>query len=188
MTSKRDAFALLRQRIGKRTDGTLTGRPERVTLAELKAGLQRHCLLEGNASWSRVVQAFTHLAAHFGVDARAVDLTRSAMSQYQEARLVAGAARNTVRYETGTLNAAFGVAVENDLLPAKPVFPQLAEGEKRSGFFGSADFAALIVELPADVADVARFARMTGWRRGEVTGLLWPQVEWDDDQFPGTHG
>lgn len=186
-TSKRDAFALLRVRIGKRSDGTLTGRPEKVTLAELKAALQRHYLLEDNASWPRALQAFAHLEEHFGETARAVDITRSAVSEYQEARLLAGAARNTVRYETGVLNTAFGVAAENDLLPSKPIFPRLAEGEKRSGFFGAADFAALVVELPADVAAVVRFARMTGWRRGEITGLLWPQIEWDDASYPGPH-
>lgn len=185
--SKREAFAILRERIGKRADGTLTGRPDRVTLAELKAALERHYLLENNDSWARARQAFAHIEAHFGEDARAVEITRSAVSAYQEKRLRAGAARNTVRYETGVLSAAFGVAAENDLLPSKPIFPRMAEGEKRSGFFESADFAALVLGLPADVADVVRFARMTGWRRGEVTGLLWAQVEWDDEHYPGEH-
>jgi integrase len=186
-TSKKEAFALLRERIGKRSAGTLTGRPDRVTLADLKKALQTHYLLEGNASWPRALQAFTHLETFFGADARVIAITRSAVSDYQESRLIAEAARNTVRYETGVLSAAFGVAAEKDLLATKPVFSRLGEGEKRSGFFGSADFAALVVELPTDLADVVRFARMTGWRRGEVTGLLWSQVEWDDDQYPGAH-
>ena len=160
-TSKRDALALLRDRIGKRSDGTLTGRPEKVSLADLKAQLQRRYLLDGNRSWKRAEQAFAHLEGFFGASARALELTRARVSAYQEARLKAGAARNTVRYETGVLNAAFTVAAENDLLPSKPILPQLAEGDKRSGFFESADFAALIVALPADLASVVRFARMT---------------------------
>src|SRR5438876_821223 len=61
-TSKREAFDKLRDRIGKRKDGTLSGRPERVTLAELKTALERHYLLENNASWTRAAQAFKHLA------------------------------------------------------------------------------------------------------------------------------
>jgi len=28
---------------------------------------------------------------------------------------------------------------------------------------------------------------MTGWRRGEGIGLLWSQIEWDDDSYPGEH-
>lgn len=186
-TSKREALAILRDRIGKRTDGTLSGRPERVTLADLKAALASQYVREGNSSWGRALQAFKHLEAHFGETVRAVDLTRSRVGEYQTARMKAGAARNTVRYETGVLNAAFTAAAEADLLPVKPILPQLAEGEKRKGFFDSADFAALVVALPSDIAAVVRFARMTGWRRGEVTGLLWAQIEWDDASYPGEH-
>jgi integrase len=185
--SKRDAMELLRHRIGKRKDGTLSGRPERVTLAELKDALEKHYVREGNASWHRAEQAFTHLDEFFGEDARALDITKIAVSDFQDARLKAGAARNTVRYEVGVLNAAFGVAVEHDLLAAKPVFKQLAEGDKRSGFFEPGDFAALIVELPADVAALVRFLRLTGWRRGEGIGLLWAQIDWDDADYPGEH-
>lgn len=185
--SKKEAFAILRERIGKRNDGTLTGRPDRVSLQDLKTTLERHYLLEGNDSWTRAGQAFAHIEEYFGAEARAVELTRSAVSGYQEARLKAGAARNTVKYETGVLSAAFGVAVENNVLPMKPVFPKVGEGEKRTGFFESADFAALVTALPTALSDVVRFARMTGWRRGEITGLIWAQVEWDDASFPGEH-
>ena len=187
MTSKRDALALLRERIGKRTDGTLSGRPERVTLAEIKEELRKHYVREDNASWHRAEQAFAHLETFFGTDERAIAITKARVGDYQDARLKAGAARNTVRYEVGVLSAAFGAAAAHDVLASKPVFKQIEEGGKRSGFFESADFAALVVELPRDVAGTARFARMTGWRRGEVTGLLWAQVDWDDAEYPGAH-
>src|SRR5689334_9498571 len=94
-TSKREALAILRDRIGRRSDGTLAGRPERVTLADLKAALKRHYLLEGNGSWKRAAQAFVHLDAFFGETARAIDVTRARVAAYQEARLEADAARNT---------------------------------------------------------------------------------------------
>jgi integrase len=89
--------------------------------------------------------------------------------------------------EVGVLSAAFGVAVELDMLASKPVFKQLAEGDKRSGFFEPGDFAALVGQLPTDVAALVRFLRLTGWRRGEGTGLLWAQIDWDDPAFPGAH-
>jgi hypothetical protein len=187
VTSKRDALELLRQRIGRRQDGTMSGRPKRVTLNELKSALQRHYVREGNASWPRAEQAFTHLEQFFGVDAKALSITRSAVADYQDSRLSDGAARNTVRYEVGVLSAAFGVAVELDLLAAKPVFKQLAEGDKQSGFFESADFALLVVALPADIASLVRFLRLKGWRRGEGSGLLWSQVDWNDPHYPGDH-
>jgi integrase len=186
-TSRRDALELLRQRIGKRKDGTMNGRPERVTLADLKSALEKHYVREANASWPRAEQAFRHLEDFFAKDAKALEITKAAVSEYQDARLRKDAARNTVRYEVGVLSAAFGVAVEHDLLATKPIFKQLAEGEKRSGFFEGGDFAALIVELPADIASLVVFLRMTGWRRGEGVGLMWSQVDWNDPEYPGTH-
>lgn len=60
-TSKRDAPEVLRERIGKRKDGTLIGRPEKVTLADLKAALEQHYTVNGNSSWKRAKQAFAHL-------------------------------------------------------------------------------------------------------------------------------
>lgn len=44
-----------------------------------------------------------------------------------------------------------------------------------------------MLALPPDIAAIARFGRMTGWRRGEITGLQWSQVEWDDEHYPGEH-
>ncbi len=150
-TSKREAIELLRQRIGKRQDGTMSGRPERVTMPDLKEALKRHYVREGNASWPRAEQAFSDLEGFFGDDAKALSITRAAVADYQDSRLGEGAARNTVRYEVGVLSAAFGVAVELDMLAGKPIFKQLAEGEKRPGFFESADFALLVIALPTDM-------------------------------------
>lgn len=186
-TSKKEALETLRQRIGKRTDGTLTGRPERVTLGELKEALRKHYTREGNASWGRAEQAFAHLEDFFGLDARAITITKARVGDYQDKRLDEGAARNSVRYEIGVLSAAFGIAVEQDILSTKPVFKQLAEGEKRFGFFEPGDFAALVVELPSDIAALVRFLCLTGWRRGEGIGLMWAQIDWDDEEYPGAH-
>jgi integrase len=182
-TSKRDALALLRQRIGKRTDGTLTGRPDRLTLADLKQGLRDKYALDGNRSWSRAVYAFRHLEAAFGADAKVATLTKARIATYQADRLKAGAARDTVRYETAVLTAAFAAAVKHDRLAMRPVFETVAPGERRTGVLSESDLAALILELPSDVADLVRFLALTGWRRGEGTGLLWAAVDFDDDEY-----
>jgi integrase len=182
-TSRRAACDLLRDRITKRKDGTLAGKPERVTLSQLKDVLERHYLLEGNASWDRAKQAFVHLTAHFGATRRAVEITTDDVAGFQEARLKAKAARNTVKYETSVLNAAFGAAAgeHSRILSAKIVFKNLPDDKEavRQGYFEPGDFAALTTALPVEIADVARFAIITGWRRGEITGLLWAQVDWD---------
>lgn len=182
-TSKKAALELLRVRIGKRADGTLTGRPEKITLARLKEGLQKQYIAKGRASWDRAAGAFVHLEDFFGAERKALEITKADVQEYQAARLKEGAARNSVRYEVAILSAAFGAAVKHDLLATKPVFELVSPGEKRTGFFEAGDFAALVVELPEDLAALVRFLRLTGWRRGEGTGLQWAQVDWDDADY-----
>jgi integrase len=59
----------------------------------------------------------------------------------------------------------------------RPQVPKLRAVNARTGFLEPADFAAFCAELPAYLQPVARFAYLSGWRRGEVLGLQWRQVD-----------
>ncbi|MDA1081211.1 MAG: hypothetical protein O2973_05965 [Gemmatimonadetes bacterium] len=116
-------------------------------------------------------------------------ITSDAVAEHQAERLGAGAARNSVKYETGILNAACTAAFERKILAMRFAFSNLPDDVDavREGFFRNSDFAALVVELPREIAELVRFLRMTGWRRGEATGLMWEQIDWDDSEHPGLH-
>lgn len=176
---KSEAIDLLRQRIGDRKSGKVVGRPDRVSLADLRSGLERHYHREGNRSLRRAKQAFDHLEKFFGAKTRAMKITKPAVAEYFEHRLANEAARGTVCYEIRILGAAFGVAVDDELLAVRPVFKLPALRNARSGFFEDGDFAALLLELPAYIRAVVQFLRMTGWRKSEALGLTWDQVDWE---------
>ena len=177
--AKGEAFDLLRQRIGDRKAGKVVGRPDRVTLADLKAGLERHYTREGNRSLRRARQAMAHLEQFFGSKARAMTITKGRVSEYFEHRIAQGAARGTACYEVRVLGAAFGAAVDEELLAVRPVFKLPALRNARTGFFEEGDFAALLLELPSHVRPVVRFLRLTGWRKSEALGLTWDLVDWE---------
>jgi len=177
--NKREAFDMLRQRIGDRKSGKVVGRPDRGTLADLRAGLERHYQREDNRSLRRARQALHHLEQFFGARARAMKITKPRVGEYVEHRLAEGAARGTVCYEVRILGAAFSVAVDDELLAVRPVFKLPTLRNTRTGFFEDGDFAALLVELPAYVRPVIRFLRMTGWRKSEALGLTWDQVNFE---------
>jgi integrase len=79
------------------------------------------------------------------------------------------------------LNSAFTVAVLYDqVLVARPTFQMLSVRNARSGFFEPGDVAALMAELPTPLhRSVVQFAYYTGWRRGEILGLTWDQINWE---------
>jgi len=186
--SKRDAQRLLRERLSARESGKLIGRPDRVVLAAyrgdklvggLRAELERHYRSENNRSLTRVQQAFAHLEAFFTPETLALDITRSWVAEYIEHRFDAEAGRGTVRYEVAMLNAAFSVAVESGLLALRPEFKLPAAADPREGFFAQGDIAALLLELPAYLRPVVRFAALVGWRKEVVVGLQWADVDWE---------
>jgi hypothetical protein len=56
---------------------------------------------------------------------------------------------------------------------------RLPERNVRRGFFERTEFESVVVELPEHLTDAARFAYLTGWRKGEVAGLRWEWVDTD---------
>jgi len=47
----------------------------------------------------------------------------------------------------------------------------------RRGFVDDCDLDAILERHPEAYSDAARFAHATGWRRGEVLGLVWTGVD-----------
>src|SRR5205823_1854110 len=156
---RREALDILSERIRDRKLGRVVGRPDRVTLADLQAGLERHYHREDNRSIRRAQQALSHLNGFFGANVRAMRITKARVGEYIDRRLAEGAARGTVCYEVRILGAAFSVAVKHELLSVRPVFELPTLRNARTGFFEDGDFAALLLELPAYVRPVVQFLR-----------------------------
>lgn len=178
-TSKKEAQRLLREKMGARENGKMTGRPDRVTFRELRALAERQYTLDGRKSLDRLKAALDHLERVLGAESRAPDLTASRLDTYAEKRKAEGAARATVNYELAAMRRAFRLGIEKGVLAAMPVIKLPKVRNARSGFFADGDFAALVLELPADIQPLVRFLRLTGWRRSEALNLTWDQVDLD---------
>lgn len=177
--SKQEAQRLLRQKFVDREAGKVVGRPDRVTLHQLRELAERQYDLDGRRSAIRLKSAFNHLETRFGAETRAPALTAARCDAYASTRLTEGAARATVNYELAALRRGMRLAVEKGLLGAIPVIKLPRVRNARSGFFEDGEFAALLLELSPALRPLIRFLRFTGWRRGEGLGLTWDQVDWE---------
>jgi integrase len=178
-TNRTRALDLLRQRIGDRKDGKLTGQPDRVTFGDLRQLVERQYTLDGLRSLTRVKQLLGHLERLLGATTRALDLTPTRQDAYAAQRLAEGVARSTVNRELAALRRGFKLALEKGLLATMPLVKLPKEHNARSGFFEPGDFAALLLELPAHLRALIRFLRLTGWRVSEAVGLTWDAVDWE---------
>ena len=119
-----------------------------------------------------------HLTAFFGRDVRAAALTTHQIRQYQLARRAAGAATGTVNRETSALHRMCTLAVHWGWLDTVPGFPdRLRENPPRQGFFEHPEYLAVRAHLPAPWQDILDLAYYSGWRKNEILGLTWDEID-----------
>jgi len=108
----------------------------------------------------------------------ATAITTEAIRSYQRTRRTSGAAAATVNRETSALSRMFRLAVRSRQLAERPVFPErLEENGPRQGFFEHGEYTAVRQYLPAPYQDVLDFAYYSGWRKREILGLRWDEVD-----------
>lgn len=116
-------------------------------------------------------------------DTPVAEITTAAVETYKANRLDAGAAPATVRLELSFLRRAFAIAVRLELLDRVPVFELPQVDNAREGFLAPAEaeqaFRTLDVLSPP-VADAVRLCCYLGWRREEVLGLTWAEVNLEE--------
>ena len=109
---------------------------------------------------------------------RAAALTTYQIRQYQLARRAAGAATGTINRETSALHRMGTLAVHWGWLDTVPGFPdRLRENPPRQGFFEHPEYLAVRAHLPAPWQDILDLAYYSGWRKNEILGLTWDEID-----------
>ena len=72
----------------------------------------------------------------------------------------------------------FQLAIRRGLPERMPLFPKrLEENPPRDGFFEHHEYVKVRAHLPRSYRDVLDFAYYSGWRRNEILGLTWDEVD-----------
>ena len=175
---KSDAVALLKRRMGEHATGQYVGADaKRLTFEELEVGIAASYQLKGHRSLGRLRAAFNHLRDHFE-GWKATAITAPFLEQYATDRLQE-AASATVKYELSLLRRAMRLAVKQGRLAMSPAFPEIEVHNARTGFFEQAEFDAVVRELPDPLKRIAVVGYFTGWRKSEIMGLTWAQVDFE---------
>ncbi|MGH7856958.1 MAG: hypothetical protein ACREQY_06460, partial [Candidatus Binatia bacterium] len=204
--TEREARRKLRDRINSiRGDRYLGPQEEKLTIGDLLDALETHLATKG-ASLRSVSPHVKEARRHFGPE-RAVSLTAARIERYQAEELAADEpkAPATINRVVGTLRQAYRLARRQERISRLPVFPMLPEDNARQGFVEPETFEAIFAALVTgadgeegdelakrrttaakktpkprtfeDLADAARFAYLTGWRKGQISKLRWEHVD-----------
>jgi integrase len=150
---------------------------ERLTVEQLCDNLITDLETRGAKAVPSFKSHLKPVRAAFGT-MRASHLTTEQIERFIQDRQAAGVRPATINRETGALRQALRLAVRTRSLAFVPYFPMLDESDNvRRGFFEPTEFAALVALLPEPVSEIARFAYLTGWRKGEILSLTWDRVD-----------
>ncbi len=177
--SEREGVAakLLKKRLQEIGRGNFVGpSEERVLLTDLLDALKLDYELNGRRSIKTLTFYIAALRVAF-IGSRALDVTEERIARYTRARLAEGYAPATINRELAALRRAFRLAVRQKRLAVAPSISLLAEHNVRQGFVEPATFEAIAARLPVVLRDLARFAYLSGWRKGEVMTLAWTDVD-----------
>jgi integrase len=185
-----DAWRLLKERWKQIGRGRFVFGEDRATMEDLFAGLELDYRNNSRRSLGTLRWRLAPLRAVFDDD-RAVDVTEARIERYKADRLaspirggtgedgspVRTVAPATVNRELTILKRAFRLAVRQKRISVAPTIELLEEAAPRQGFLEPAAFERVASRLPDDLGDLARFAYVSGWRKGEVRRLAWPDVD-----------
>jgi integrase len=174
--TKREALALLGDRLAEMRHGLYDPGAERTRVVDLYDDLKRHYRLKGKRE-KDLAWRWKHLEPVFGADL-AKDVTSVRIERYAENRLSAGASGATVNRELSVLRRMFrlGARTTPPRVYRVPSFTLLAESDPRMVFFEQAEFEKIRVCLPAHLRPLVTLAYWLGWRRGELLRLEWRRV------------
>ncbi len=82
-----------------------------------------------------------------------------------------------INRELTALKRMFSLAIQAGKLLHRPHVPMLKEDNVRTGFFEREQFESVRAHLPAHLRPMVTFMYLTGWRKSEVIGLEWRQVD-----------
>ena len=176
-TKRTDAVTLLNARRGEIAQGEwINPQADRTTLEDILAMVRTDRRKNGRET-DHLPAYERRLTEFFGRGCRAATITADRIDTYTTKRQDDGAANATINRELATLRRGFRLGYRAGKVRRVPPVGLLRERNIRTGFFEPGEFRAVVTHLPAALAPVAEFAYLTGWRKGEVLGLTWAQVD-----------
>jgi len=180
-TKVEEARRLLKLREGEIAQGKLPGIVyERIKFDVLAAGLLDDYRNNKRKSLARAERSIKALKKEFG-NMRVTQISTDRIQEYIKKRQRDGLSNASINRELAALKKAFHLAQRS--FPPKvngvPYIPMLAEDNVRKGFFERKEFEAVYEALPEYVKPVANFGYKYGWRKGEILGLTWDNVDLD---------
>ena len=152
----------------------------RLTVGDLIPLLERHYVLGSYACAKTCryqIKPFQRALGHI----RLGKLSWDDIERYKETRVEEDVSLGAINRELDYLSKALHLAVDARLIGCHelPKITRFRLNNARQGFVTPCEFLRIWEHLRPLVKDIAMFGYWTGWRKGEILRLRWPDVQED---------
>ena len=174
-----EAKDFLKKREGEAVDGRHTSVSRKLTIEDLSKDHIRDYRVNEYDSIADLERRYKlHILPFFGKQ-KASSISPADFRAFIDLRLSQGAANGEINRELTAIKRAYHIAMQSERIRFIPHIPMLKESSPRIGFFEREQFEAVKKHLPDYLQGPAAFSHITGWRKNEVLGLQWPQVDFE---------
>ncbi len=152
---------------------------DRVTVDELAQDYLNDFRINGKKSLEQAEGYVDRILKAFG-GRRAVTITATEIRQYVVERQSEEYANATINRDMSALKRMYSLGIQAEKITRRPYIPHLDERNVRKGFIGDLEQLAVMEHLPFVLQVMADTAYTYGWRKEELLGLQWSQVDLDD--------
>lgn len=145
-----------------------------VTFEDMAAMLEADYRANGQKSLDRMLRSVAHLRRHFkGMKAK--DIPAEVAAYITKRKETAENA--TIRLELAALKRMVNLAHKAGRLADRPYIASIEVRNTRTGFFEQDQFQAVLKHVSPPLRPLIQFAYLTGWRKAEMLGLQWRQID-----------
>lgn len=123
-----------------------------------------------------------HILPYFG-RLKVTEITHESIEAFRKKRALEGASKGEIANELSVIKRAYNLGLENNRISMMPLIKIRRPKKGRQSYITEKEFGALCKHLPPDIEPLFRTLKCTGWRVGEVQGLLWTNINLENNEI-----